>query len=47
MVHRLHGATSPETIEAAVREVAALLETAVLRRIDAQALTTGKMLREV
>ena len=47
MVHRLHGATSPETIEAAVREVAALLETAVLRRIEAQAPTTGKMLREV
>ena len=47
VAERLNEATTPETIEKMAREIAALLETAVLRRIETQFAATGRMLREV
>lgn len=47
VVERLNEAASPETMEKTAREIAVLLETPVLRRIEAQFVATGRTLREV
>jgi serine/threonine protein kinase len=47
VLERLNEATTPETTEKTAREIAALLETSILRRIETQFAATGRMLREV